>query len=158
MMNFITIGYGPSNLRLGPTISSSNPSTSTSSAQTTVQGAAGANSPTLTAANNINYSYNDPALQLGTVQALASTIQTALGGAGNLAAQSLTTAANSAATQSADQAQILSNALAAEQSLSAYQGTNGGLQQSQTTNYALYGAIGIGALALLAILFRPSRA
>jgi len=127
--------------------STSQQATQTQNTQYSVQGGSGAGSATVTAGGGL--SYNDPTLQLETVQSLADVVKAALQGAG----QVTSTAQQQNASQSTSDAQILSAALNAQQQLAGYQGTNGGLQQSQTTNYALWGAIAVAGAALLAVIF-----
>ncbi len=126
--------------------STSQQATQSQNTQYSVEGGSGSGSVTATAGGGL--SYNDPTLQLETVQALANVVQAALQGAGTVTA----TAQQQNAAQSTSDAQILSDALAAQQNLSSYQGTNGGLQQSQTSQYVIWGAIGVAALAVVGFI------
>ena len=143
--------------------SNSDSKTQTQNTQTTTTGASGAQSPTITAGNNVSYTNNDPALQLATVQTLGDVINNALAGAGASNSQALNIAAANAAAQTqaaqqqeANQASILQQALTSQSQLAAYQGTGGGLQITQNVKYLIYAAVAMVGLLMFGMFFRSS--
>jgi hypothetical protein len=144
---------------LGPSASSSSSSSNPVSVQSSLQGASGSNSPT-TAFTQTGGTYNDPELQLATVQALASTVQEALSAAGAAVGTTLGTV-NQLATQgnassnSTDQQleDVLGSALSAEQNLAAAQGTGGASLQLSQNKWL----IAAGAAVALALVYLFAR-
>ena len=135
-------------------MSASGPQKSESSStatQTSVQGAAGATSPTVTGGGNVAVSQvlNDPTLQLQTVEALTDVVNKALSGAGDIANQAQTNNAQ----QSSNDSQILAQALQSQAELATAQGTGGASLNYNTNNYLILGALALGGLAIVAFIF-----
>lgn len=156
MMHF-SLGCGqPGNLRLGPTVSESSSSTKNYSAQTSVQGASGTNSPTFASGGNINYTSDGGAVSQSAIAGIVDVVKQALTGAGAVTTQAdqLLNAQQGVQQSANDQNnQLLYDVLANEQNLASYQGSGGAIQQSQSTNYVIWGAIGVAALAFIALMF-----
>jgi hypothetical protein len=129
--------------------SQSNPTTTTTSTQQSVQGAAGANSPTntITSAGPVNY--NDPALGLSAIGLAGQTIQQVLQAQGALSAQ----VAQSGAQQQSSVGDAVSQLLSQQQSLLSAVGTGGASLTTGTNNTVIYGAIAIAIAAVLGIFF-----
>jgi hypothetical protein len=125
--------------------SSSNPTTNTQSLST--QGAAGANSPTLTGGNDVTY--NDPTIALQAIQQAGSTILAALNNESGLNSQ----VAQQGAQQQSSNSDLIYQILQNEQNLAAAEGTGGASITATSTNYLIWGGIGIAAIALFAIFF-----
>lgn len=137
--------------------SQANPNTTTVSQQQSTQGAAGANSPTTTVSAGGGVSYNDPGLQLATVQSLATIVQQALEAAGKAVNTSQGTiqdlssnAQQNLAAQNSDQNSLLQSVLASESQLAQAQGTGGASLSYNTNNYL----IAAGAVLAAIFLFR----
>ena len=124
-----------------------------------MQGASGTQSPTITAGSTVDYNLI-LLLALAAINQAGQAIADALNGAGAITNQSLAALSNvtngqaqSTAADAASNSDILQQALAAEQQLAAAQGTGGASLTSQSTNYLIWGAIGVALLAVFALLF-----
>jgi hypothetical protein len=129
--------------------SQANPNTETTSTQTSVQGASGANSPTITG-NSGSIVSADPQVALGAINAAATAIQAVLSGNSQLQGQ----VAQVGAQQQQSNSDLINQVLSQEQQLASYQGTGGGLQNSDNTKYLIFGGIGLAIVVVLAFLFK----
>lgn len=137
----------------------SNPNTTTTSLQQSVQGAAGANSPTIS--SGANTIYNDPALEQSALSLAGNAITAALSGAGKVTSQVLTQQADNAAAiaqngaaQSSSQSDLLSAVLQQESQLATAKGTGGASLSYGTNNNLIYAAAAIAVAAIIALMFR----
>lgn len=128
--------------------------------QSTVQGGSGTTNTTSLGSVSGNATFNDPALQLATVQALADSVKSALTGAGAISTQTLQILADSAANQAqlgasgqSSDAQILSDALASQQFLANAQGTGGASLTYASDKSSLWAVVAIAAAAIFGIFF-----
>jgi hypothetical protein len=132
--------------------SSSSSATATTSSQTT--GGSGEFSPALTAGGDVSIETGGEEVSLAALAGMAETVQTALEQAGTFAITIAGNQADATAAQAVNDTSLLSSVLEANSELAANVQSGGAASAQKTTNYVVFGLIGIAVLAVGVFLSR----
>jgi len=150
---------------MGWSMSRSESRTDQTSQQITTTGATAEKSPTLAAGGNITYTPPNEDVALGALVGMRDVVQKALELQGAQTAKSIDTLATLSSAEAAGSARAADNSasllqaiLASNATLAEHTSTGGADMAVKTSNYLIWGIIGLAAVALGVFGFRKSRA
>src|SRR5574340_490472 len=136
----------------GSSSSSAATSYTTTTAQTT--GGSGSDSPTVSAGGAVSIETGGKEVTLASLQHMSDVVQEALTGAAQFASTIAGNQADAAAAQATNDTSILGEVLKANSELAANVQSGGAASAQKTTNYVVWGLIGILVVAVASFLFR----
>ena len=132
--------------------SDSESSSNQRSTQFTTTGGSGANSPTVSAEGDVTIQNAGGEVSLAALQGMVDVVQGALSEVGSIAGRNV----DASTQQAINDTSLLSTILKSNSDLAANVQSGGAASAQKTTNYVVFGLIGIALLAVGIFLFRKS--